>query len=408
MAELPTHDGQGNQRPRLIAFYLPQFHEIPENNAWWGDGFTEWTNVRNAKPLFDGHDHPRQAGSLGEYDLTQAPIKAAQSELAMSAGIDGFCMYFYWFDGNRLLERPVDQWRADSRLLPYCLSWANEAWTRRWDGKDHDVLMPQTYPEGFEARFFADALPHFRAPHYITHDGKPVLVVHRADLIPSPKSFSARMRSLAVAEGLAGLYLVAAETKRGIKAERLGFDATAEFPPVGANTFSSAYLRPLKGLRSNFNGRLMSYDAIARRYMRRRTARGVRHPGVMPGWDNTARRGSSATVYVGATPTMFRSWVNTAKSREFQARGRDGFVFINAWNEWAEGAYLEPDRSNGTAYLDTLSGEIGDSHNRIEPVHAAFWRLPQLMSMVRAGAGSLLNLGRRALATAHALTRTGK
>ena len=150
---------------RTLAFYLPQFHTIPENDEWWGEGFTEWVNVRRARPMFEGHVQPRLAGELGEYDLNQRDVYARQSELARRNGIDGFCMYYYSFGGQRLLERPVEAWREDSTLLPYCLAWANESWTRRWDGKSRSVLIAQTYDNGYAERLFADLLPHFRAPH---------------------------------------------------------------------------------------------------------------------------------------------------------------------------------------------------------------------------------------------------
>lgn len=391
----PEHATQA----RVVAFYLPQFHAIPENDEWWGEGFTEWVNVRRAVPQYAGHDHPRVAGELGEYDLTEEAIKDRQTALARSAGVDAFCMYFYWFNGQRLLEKPLDQWRDRSDLLPYCLSWANEAWTRRWDGKEHDVLMPQTYDEGYEQRFFEDVLPHLRAPHYLHVDGRPILVVHRADLIPRPKTFSARLRALATGAGLQGLYLIAAETKPGIDARILGFDAVAEFPPVGSNTISATYLRPLSGVAPGFKGRLMSYERLVRRYLGRKSPGFVRHPGVMPGWDNTARRGSSATIYVGADPTTFGEWTQTSIARETAVRGSDGLVFVNAWNEWAEGAYLEPDATSGSSYLEAMSGAA--PAGRPTPLaHRWFWGVPQLMSIGRSAAGSALNVLRRVRAAA--------
>ena len=396
MTENVGHRPEGAERARLVAFYLPQFHTIPENDAWWGEGFTEWVNVRRAQPQYAGHDHPRVAGDLGEYDLTQDAIKDQQSALARSAGVDAFCMYFYWFNGERLLEQPLDQWRERPDLLPYCVSWANEAWTRRWDGKEHDVLMPQTYDEGYEKQFFEDVLPHFQAPHYLRVDDRPILVVHRADLIPSPRTFASRLRQLASEARLPGLYIVAAETKPGIDATSLGFDAVAEFPPVGANTISAAYLRPVKGISPAFRGRLMSYRRLARRFQRRRSPAFVRHPGIMPGWDNTARRGANATIYAGATPQLFGAWARTAIDRETRARGSRGLVFVNAWNEWAEGAYLEPDQTHGRTFIEAMSGEASTRHAPLHPDHSWWWSLPQIASIARSAVGSVLNLVRRA------------
>lgn len=385
-----------DSRARVVAFYLPQFHSIPENDEWWGEGFTEWVNVRRAVPQYAGHDHPRVAAELGEYDLTNNEIKYQQSALARSAGIDAFCVYLYWFNGQRLLEKPLEQWRDRPDLLPYCVSWANEAWTRRWDGKEHDVLMPQTYDEGFENQFFEDVLPHFRAAHYLRHDNRPILVVHRADLIPSPRSFAARLRDLSVQAGLPGLYLIAAETKPGIDSNALGFDAVAEFPPVGANTMGAAYLRPVKGVSPAFRGRLMSYRRLSRRYLRRRRQTFVRHAGIMPGWDNTARRGANATVYAGSTPELFGEWAQAAVERETRARGSRGLVFVNAWNEWAEGAYLEPDATYGHAYLDAIAGRSPRVPDQRGPVDGSIWGLAQVIGIGKAAAGSLLSILRRA------------
>lgn len=381
---------------RTVAFYLPQFHAIPENDEWWGEGFTEWSNVRRAVPQFAGHDHPRRVGDLGEYDLTDSSVHQAQTDLAREAGIDAFCMYFYWFDGRRLLERPLELWRRDPTLMPYCLSWANEAWTRRWDGKTRDVLMGQTYEPGFADALFNELASHFEADHYLRMDGKPVLVVHRADIVPDAAGFAARLRELAVAAGHPGLYLVAAETKPGMDPRPLGFDALAEFPPVGANTMRTAMLRPLAGVSNQFRGRLMSYDRVVTFFQGRRVPRSyVRHRGVMPSWDNTARRMSRSTVYVGSTPRKFAAWIESAKHRERDDRGSAGLVFVNAWNEWAEGAYLEPDATNGRGYLDAASGKHGAAADLRSHQFQTVWGAPQLRSIGLACAGSVLSLYRR-------------
>ena len=363
---------------KTLAFYLPQFHAIPENDEWWGPGFTEWVNVRRATPQFHGHDHPRVPQLLGEYDLTDPEVGRRQSELAGANGVDAFCMYFYWFDGQRLLERPVDAWRERTDLLPYCLSWANESWTRRWDGKDREVLAAQEYRPGYARALFDDLLPHFRASHYLRHDGRPVLVVHRTDLIPGAGAFAEDMQSYARDAGFEGLYLVASETKHGLNSDDFGFDAVAEFPPVGSNTLGSAQLRPVPGLVKGFRGRLMSYRKLARAYSDRPSPSFTRHRGVMPGWDNSARRGAHATIYVGSSPGLYAEWLRRARAQEQRERGSAGLVFINAWNEWAEGAYLEPDATHGDGYLratrpdaapmapgsDVAAGRVGAGHVR--------------------------------------------
>lgn len=379
---------------KTIAFYLPQFHTIPENDEWWGEGFTEWVNVRRARPQFEGHDHPRIPEQLGEYDLNDPETARRQTALARENGVDAFCMYFYWFDGQRLLERPVDMWREEPDLLPYCLSWANESWTRRWDGKDSEVLAPQNYRPNFARGLFADLLPHLEAPHYLRHDGVPVLLVHRTDLVPDARAFARELKSLAVEAGLGGLYLVASETKHGLNSEDFGFDAVAEFPPVGSNTLGSAQLRPVRGLVKDFRGRLLSYDKLAATYEKRKAPSFVRHRGVMPGWDNTARRGSNATVYVGSSPRRYAEWLEQARSAEAAERGVDGLVFINAWNEWAEGAYLEPDATHGDAYLKaTRRGAVP----ALAPASLGRGRLamPHMRSLLLITAATVLKYVRR-------------
>lgn len=383
--------------PRTIAFYLPQFHAIPENDEWWGEGFTEWVNVKRAQPQFESHAHPRTAGELGEYDLSDSEVYRRQTDLAHDAGVDGFCMYFYWFGGKRLLEAPVEAWREDPTLLPYCLSWANESWTRRWDGKSKSVLMAQDYEEGFESRLFADLLPHFKAPHYIRTDGKPVLLVHRTQTIPSSKRFAHLMNKLARDAGLPGLHLVASETTPGLVPSSVGFDAITEFPPVGANTLGSAQLRPVRGVSRGFRGRLMSYPRMASRFENRAPVSFVRYPGVAPAWDNTARRQESATIYVGSSPVRYAGWLTAARRQEDLVRGQDGFVFINAWNEWAEGAYLEPDADTGNEYIVATADPqryVGDSSRFAVPT-ARIWSFAQLRSIAIITAGTLLAFGRR-------------
>ncbi|MEV7431935.1 glycoside hydrolase family 99-like domain-containing protein [Nocardioides sp. NPDC092400] len=346
---------------RTIAFYLPQFHPIPENDEWWGVGFTEWTNVSNARPQFIAHNHPRTPANLGYYQLPEQGIMERQSELASENGVDAFCFYHYWFDGRRLLERPVDYYRDSRGNIPFCLAWANEPWSRRWDGKQHDILMPQTYGEGWHKQFFEDTLPYFQSPHYLRHRNKPILLVHRAYDLPDPNAVTREWRRLAVSSGFEGLYLIAAETRWGLDPRLLGFDAAAEFPPVGANSLRSARLRAPAGLLPEFRGRLFDYNKLADRFACRRESVFVRHRGVAPGWDNTARRGSSATIYMNSTPEEYQRWLSQAIAAESAARGEDGLVFINAWNEWAEGAYLEPDNSHRDLYLRATKAAVRES-----------------------------------------------
>lgn len=383
-------------RPRTIAFHLPQFHQIPENDAWWGEGFTDWVNVQKAQPMFDGHLHPRRPADLGYYDLGNIEAMRQQASLARDADIDAFCFYFYWFDGQRLLERPIEQYDRSDIDFPYCLSWANEAWTRRWDGKHRDVLMPQSYDQGFAEALFADLLPHLRNPVYLTMRGLPILLVHRVDEIPDPPSVVVAWRRCAANAGLPGLYLIAAETKPDLDPRRFGFDAVAEFPPVGSNTFASALTRAPKRLSPEFRGRLLSYDRMAARFRARSRPAFIRHRGVTPGWDNTARRRSKATVYVGSSPRGYAEWLAAARAEEEDQRGCEGLVFINAWNEWAEGAYLEPDEASGHAYLEATKWKAEAAQLAGAPEQpAGRWSGPFIRSLLLLALGSVLSCARR-------------
>lgn len=335
-----------------VAYYLPQFHTIPENDKWWGAGFTEWVNVRRAKPQYADHDHPRRIAALEEYDLSDVSVMRRQAEMAKEYDIDAFCFYYYWFDGKRLLDKPLDNYLESGPDFPFCLSWANENWTRRWDGKEHEILIGQDYSEATADAVFESFVPYLSDPRYLRLDNALVLVVHRIDHIPSAREVTGRWRVLAEEKGLGPLHIIAAETKVGIRPEWYGVDAVAEFPPVGSNTLGSAQLLPLRGLRADFAGRIMSYPRMAKRFMGRKTPPFIRYRGVAPGWDNTARRGSKATVYVGHSPAEYSRWLSHARRLEDERHDSTGLVFINAWNEWAEGAYLEPDVTWGYKFLE--------------------------------------------------------
>lgn len=372
-------------RPLTVAFYLPQYHSIPENDEWWGKGFTEWTNVRKATALFDGHDHPRRPADLGYYDLTTAGVSGQQAELAQANGVDAFCFYYYWFAGKRLLERPVDDYVERGPDFPFCISWANENWTRRWDGQDQSVLIGQDYGEGTAEQIFLDFLPYLQDPRYLRNAGRAVIVVHRVDHLPDALQFARTWRALATEHGVGPLQLIAAETKPGIRPAPFGFDAVCEFPPVGSNTLAAARLLPPAGLSPSFRGRIMSYPRMVDRFMRRPDPGFVRYRGVAPGWDNTARRSSSSTVYMDSSPEGYRRWLQFARASE--ARRQHGMVFINAWNEWAEGSYLEPDETHGTDYLTATRWDAGPLPRR---PRAAIGTpgFPWLQSLAKSAAGS--------------------
>jgi hypothetical protein len=383
------------QRPRTIAFYLPQFHTIPENDIWWGTGFTEWSNVERAQPAFEGHQHPREPAELGRYDLSKIPVMHAQAELAKKHDVDAFCFYFYSFGGKRLLEKPLTNYLESGPNFPFCISWANESWTRRWDGKDKESLIAQSYSDTYAEDVFMEILPLLQDPRYLRVAGAAIIMVHRVDHLPNGKEFAEVWKRLADATGVGPIHLIAAETKPGISPVAFDFDAVCEFPPVGSNTMAAVKLLPVRGLNRKFRGRIMSYPRLSKAFMRRIPPEFVRYRGVVPSWDNTARRRESATVYVDASPFQYRRWLQHARTYEQRVRGGDGLVFINAWNEWAEGAYLEPDMANGMDYLNATSLVPSSPVMRSARTHLGLPSAPWMRSITLAGAGSVLQVARR-------------
>jgi lipopolysaccharide biosynthesis protein len=340
---------------RLIAFYLPQFHPIPENDAWWGKGFTEWTNVVQARPLFRGHYQPHLPADLGFYDLRVPEVRAAQASLAREYGVHGFCYYHYWFGGRRLLERPLDDFLASDLRFPFCVCWANESWTRRWDGGDDAVLMAQEHSPEDDLRFIESLFPLFRDERHIRVNGRPLLFVWRADLLPEPARTAERWKRATRAAGIEEPYLVRVETfNHKDDPAQLGFDAACEFPghDVPANL---EYDSPVKGSRARY----FDYPRYADYLMSRP------HPGyrrfhtVMPSWDNTARRGVNASVFVNNSPAKYGEWLERVARRTLHdQQGDERIVMVNAWNEWAEGCHLEPDQLLGHAYLEATRAAL--------------------------------------------------
>jgi GT2 family glycosyltransferase/2-polyprenyl-3-methyl-5-hydroxy-6-metoxy-1,4-benzoquinol methylase len=342
---------------RTIAFYLPQFHPIPENDLWWGRGFTEWTNVTKAKPNFVGHYQPRVPADLGYYDLRVVDIMRQQAALARRYGITGFCFYYYWFAGKRLLERPIEQFLADDgNDMPFCLCWANENWTRRWDGQEQEVLIAQHHSPDDDEAVIRDLIRYFRKGSYIRIDGRPLLLIYRANLFPDFAATAARWRAICREAGIGEIYLAHVEsfelTLAGVKPDHFGCDAAVEFPPHGmAQTYAPR--TPL--LNPDFTGLAADYRDLATRFSTRPLPDYKRFLGVMPGWDNTARRQNNSYVFEASTPGAFQAWLETTLARTHRHHcGEERIVFINAWNEWAEGAYLEPDRRFGHAFLEAV------------------------------------------------------
>lgn len=334
--------------------YLPQFHPIKENDLWWGAGFTEWTNVANSRPLFRGHYQPHVPGALGYYDLRLEQTREEQANLAKSFGVDGFCYYHYWFDSKRLLQSPLDGVRSTGRPdFPYMLCWANEPWSRRWDGNEHEVLQPQRYSDADDLAHIRWLCEVFADPRYIRVDNKPFFIVYRSGDLPDPKRTTDLWRSEASRLGVGDLHLGFVDKwGDGMTPERGGFDAAIEFHPQW-----DLYPRSILSRLWNRLGRgpvRFRYDQIVAAAMARPKPPFVRYPCATPGWDNTPRRARNGTVVEGATPELFGEWLRALLRESSVGDEQSEFVFINAWNEWAEGNHLEPDRRTGTAYLQTV------------------------------------------------------
>jgi len=347
-----------------VAFYLPQFHPFAENNRWWGEGFTEWTNVSKAKPQYIGHRQPRLPGELGFYDLRLPEVMRRQIALARQYGIKGFCFHHYWFDGKPLMDLPVANFLADPTLdIDFCLCWANENWTRRWDGSESDILIAQRHRPEDDIAFLDNIVPALRDKRYIRIDGKPVVIVYRASLLPNAAETARRWRERAVERGIAGLFLVAAMTFEVDDPRPLGFDAAVEFPPHRVR--ARRIFGDVEMVNTRFCGRIFDYADLAAKFSRADETRFRIFKAVMPSWDNEARRPGAGHVYHGATPEAYADWLRSAAALTVRRRPEERLLFINAWNEWAEGAYLEPDRSHGYAFLrataEVLRGLASDA-----------------------------------------------
>jgi lipopolysaccharide biosynthesis protein len=341
-----------NADVRLIAFYLPQFHPIPENDRWWGAGFTEWTNVMRARPVFTGHTQPRVPAELGYYDLRMPETRAAQADLARAHGIHGFCYYFYWFSGKRLLEQPLEEVVASGRPdFPFCICWANHPWNRRWDDASDDLLQPMEYLPGDDRRFIQDVMPLLRDPRYVRVGERPLLVVSRPQDIPDARAMVAVWREECARAGLAPPYLCLVQDAEGADPLKYDFDAAIEFPPHGL--LANDVTGNIANLDSQFEGGVWDYISAAKWALARSLPDYPFCRGVMTGWDNTPRLPHNGQIFVNAHPANYERWLTgvIAQTRAGH-RGDARLVFINAWNEWAEGAYLEPDQQYGRLFLE--------------------------------------------------------
>jgi lipopolysaccharide biosynthesis protein len=349
---------------RSIAYYLPQYHPIPENDAWWGKGFTEWTNTAKAKPLYPGHYQPHIPADLGFYDLRVPETRIAQAEMARNYGIEGFCYYHYWFGGKRLLERPFNEvLRSGEPDFPFCICWANETWSGRWHGYPDRILIEQTYPgKEDEKTHFFELLPAFSDKRYLTVDNKPIFIVYKPQLLPNPEKFIDHWRDLASKNGLNGLYLIGLGDGPW-KPEACGFDAVISqksFHEAAAivQTKFSQMLGRLNRKLFKFPAEIYSYRKILPHLLMPETIKENVHPTVIPNWDNTPRCGFNGVVLHGSTPELFRKLLHETLKLILHKPIDNRLLFIKSWNEWAEGNHLEPDLRYGKAYLEVIKHEI--------------------------------------------------
>lgn len=369
---------------KLIAFYLTQFHPTPENDLWWGKGFTEWTNVTKAKPLFEGHLQPHLPSDFGFYDLRVRETRREQIQVAKQFGIDGFCYHYYWFSGKRILNRPLDDMLSDPDSdMPFCLCWANENWTRRWDAAEHEVLIAQEYLPDDDLNFIKSLHSFFQDPRYISVDGKPLLIVYRPQHLPDARKTAAIWREYCRSVGIGEIHLCAALTHGNQDYQQFGFDSGVEFPPhnippVNINSEITFY--------NAFRGNVIQYANTAQAYLDRDYGENNRvFKTVFPAWDNTARTKERALIVINGTPDNYEYWLSSTIDQQANKQ-QDNLVFINAWNEWAEGCHLEPDRWFGHGFLQaTLNAKSGIRrfsafphtelpHREDETTHRTFWK----------------------------------
>lgn len=340
---------------KIIAFYLPQYHEFPENNIWWGKGFTEWTNVKKAKPLFKGHRQPRKPLFGDYYNLDDVKVMERQSDLALQYNIDAFCFYHYWFDGKLLMEKPVERFFKDKNCkIEFCFSWANEPWTRSWDGKNKHILMPQSYdnPDDIE-RHFQYLLPFFLDERYLKINNCPVFLLYRANNITYLEEMIEKWNAWSVEHGFSGMYFIETMTGFQKRKKSANTQAIAYMEPMFAIGMKSKLQKLFSAWRSPLKlNRREEYSSVWKRVLKVEKLSRTENAGAFVDWDNSPRKAKKNLVLINSSVEKFCTYFYQHYEKAL-CSGCE-FLFINAWNEWAEGTYLEPDEDNGYAYLKII------------------------------------------------------
>ncbi len=353
-------------KARAIALYLPQFHPIPENDLWWGKGFTEWTNTAKARPLFRGHYQPHVPADLGFYDLRVAESRQQQADMARSYGVEGFCYYHYWFAGRRILNRPFDEVLASrSPDFPFCLCWANETWSGVWHGAPNTTLIEQTYPGPADHRAHFDSLlPAFLDDRYIRVDNRPVFIVYKPLKLPDLEATLALWRQMAAEAGLPGLHIVGYATFPHEDPVAAGYDATMRGPDFKLRPWARGWRNPMARVVQSVNARRglpqsYSFAEMAQRSMAQPEAT-LMYPCIVHAWDNTPRSGKNGVAYTNPDPSIYRTLLRAGLDAVAGQPEQNRILFLKSWNEWAEGNHLEPDLRYGFAYLDVLRSVLQD------------------------------------------------
>lgn len=365
---------------KILTYYLPQFHEVKENNEWWGEGFTEWTNVKKAKPLFEGHNVPRVPLNDNYYDLSDPAVQKWQVDLARKYGVYGFCMYHYWFNGHMLLEKPINQYLEHKELnLPFCFSWANEYWTNGWVSSENKILIAHDNTDEQDwIDHFNYFLPFFKDERYIKIDGKPLLIIYFPNVLQKCNEMIECWRKMAAENGFDGLTILyqKAMTHFDKSVDKSCFDGGIEFQPgYSLEKNNSSVNRTYKNIRfklvnyiklkfgvsfkKNTEAKVkhISYDKVWNDILNTNPDNDKMYPGAFVDWDNTPRKGERGSLYDGVTPQKFQKYLSKQIKRTRDVYHKD-ILFMFAWNEWGESGYLEPDKKWNYGFLEAVQSAL--------------------------------------------------